>query len=289
MIQSGAIGHVREAHVWTSRPVWEFHGHSEALPGKPVPETLDWDRWLGPAHERAYNPGYAPFNWRAWQEFGAGALGDMACHLMDPVYMSLDLVHAANYTVEAIDIRGRNEQTFPTWTTIKYSFPERGALAPVDVYWYDGHYPDPSGDGNVYNRPAWPKGVPKSEELGDKNRNGSFLVGDTGIITAGEYGGKPRLLPASAMESYTLPPETLQRVPDEDHYQNWLQAIKGNGVACSHFSYAGPFTEMVSFGNLVVKSGRKLHWDNLHGVVTNVPNGASLVSKEYRKGWELPC
>lgn len=289
MIASGAIGQVREAHVWTSRPTWENQGRAERLAPAAAHEELDWDRWLGPAPWRPFNTGYAPFNWRAWQDFGAGALGDMACHLLDPVYMSLNLVDAANYTVEAVDVRDRNDETFPTWTTIKYTFPARGAMAPVTVYWYDGHYPNPNEDGNIFNRPERPRGVPEKEELGDKNRNGSILIGDGGIITAGEYGGTPRLLPAKRMADYRMPEPVMTRVPDENHYQDWLQAIKNGRKACSDFSYAGPFTEMVNFGNLVVKSGRKLHWDNLHGAVTNVPNGSDLVSKEYRKGWELPC
>jgi predicted dehydrogenase len=288
MIWSGAIGKVREAHVWTNRPVWANQGVGEPLPPQVTPENMDWDRWIGAAPMRPYNPGYAPHDWRAWQDFGAGALGDMACHIMDPVFMSLKLVESSDYTVEVIMQKGRNSETFPQTTTVKYSFPARGDMAPVDVYWYDGHWPDPKTGEEVFNQPKRPAGVPEGQVLGDRDSNGSFLIGDDGILTAGEYGGNPRLMPDEKMKDYTKPEPTLPRIPKQDHYLNWAHACKGEGEACSNFAYAGPFTEMVNFGNLVVKSGEKLHWDNKKGVVTNASNPKEIVSKEYRKGWELP-
>ena len=285
--RTGAIGQVREAHVWTHRPVWENQGRPDPLPSAVAPENLDWDRWIGPAPMRPYAEGYAPHDWRAWLDFGGGSLGDMACHIMDPVYMSLKLNEASDYTVEVVMQKGRNEQTFPLTTTVKYSFPARGDMAPVDVYWYDGHWPDPNTGEEIYNRPPRPEGVPEGQELGDDNKNGSYLLGDNGILTAGEYSGRPRLLPDEKMADYKKPEPFLDRIEGQNHYQNWLQACKGGKPACSNFDYAGPFTEMVQFGNLVVKSGEKLHWDNKKGVVTNVKNPAEIVSKEYRKGWEL--
>jgi hypothetical protein len=254
---------------------------------------MDWDRWIGAAPYRPYNRQYAPHDWRAWRDFGGGALGDMACHIMDPVYMSLRLVEATDYTVEVIKMEGQNDETFPLLSTIKYSFPARGDLAPIDDYWYDGWRPDANDPENekkrMYNRPKRPKSVPDDQVLGDDNRNGSFLVGDDGIITMGEYGGNPRLMPDERMAEYTKPDPYIPRVPNENHYRDWLDAIHAGRKSGSDFSYAGPFTEMVNFGNLVVKSGKKLHWDNVKGRVTNVKNPEAIVSKEYRKGWELPC
>jgi predicted dehydrogenase len=290
MLDADAIGQVKEAHVWTHRPVWANQGRGEPLPSMVQPENMDWDRWIGTAPWRPYSSKYAPFDWRAWLDFGGGALGDMACHIMDPIYMSLDLVDAKEFTVEVIKQQGVNSETFPTSTTIKYSFPKRGNMDPVDVYWYDGHTPDPKNPRKkIYNRPERPEGVPSGQMLGDNNRNGSFLVGTKGVITAGEYGGKPRLLPDEKMAQYTMPDPTIPRVPGQDHAQDWLQAIHNGTKSGSDFSYAGPFTEMVNFGNLVVKSGKKLKWDNVKGKVTNVRNADEIVSKEYRKGWELPC
>ena len=203
--------------------------------------------------------------------------------------MALKLVETSDYTVEVVHQEGRNDQTFPLLTTIKYSFPARGDMPPVDVYWYDGHYQDEKTGEKVYNRPDRPAGVPEGDVLGDEDLNGSFFIGDKGIITAGEYAGNPRLLPDAAMKEYTFPDETLERIPDENPYLDWIRGIKTGKVPCSNFDYAGPFTEMVNFGNLVVKSGQKLHWDNQNGVALNVSNPAEIVSKEYRKGWELPC
>ncbi|MDX9972006.1 MAG: Gfo/Idh/MocA family oxidoreductase [FCB group bacterium] len=289
MVWSGAIGQVREAHIWTHRPVWKNQGFGEPFPPATQPENLDWDRWIGAAPWRPYNKVYCPHDWRAWQDFGGGSLGDMACHIMDGSYMCLNLKDATHFTVEVEMQEGRNKETFPLTSTVKYSFPARGEMGPVDVYWYDGHWDDPATGKPVrYNRPERPEGIPADCVLGDGDSNGSFLVGEKGVITAGEYTGKPRLVPDNIMADYKKPEPTLKRVPDGNHYQNWIDACKGGEPACSNFDYAGPFTEMVNFGNLVVKSGKKLRWDNVEGKVTNVRHADEIVSKEYRKGWELP-
>ena len=288
MIWKGAIGQVREAHVWTHRPVWANQGRPDPLPSAVAPENMDWDRFIGCAPMRPYGRGYAPHDWRAWLDFGGGSLGDMACHIMDPVFMSLKLVESSDYTVEVVEQKGVNKQTFPISSTIKYSFPARGDMVPVDVYWYDGHWKDPNSGEEVYNRPKRPQGIPADQELGDDNANGSFLIGDKGILTAGEYGGQPRLMPDEKMVEYVKPDPWLDRIPGQNSHRNWLDACKGGDPAASNFDYAGPFTEMVNFGNLVVKFGEKLHWDNKKGVVTNAPNASEIVSKEYRAGWELP-
>ncbi len=293
MIWTGAIGNVKEAHVWTSRPVWDNQGMDHPLPPEVTPEDLDWDRWIGCAPWRPYNKKLAPHDWRAWQDFGGGSLGDMACHIMDPVYMALKLVEAKNYSVEVVMRKGVTTETFPVASTIKYSFPERGDMPPVDVYWYDGHWPDPNTGEKVHNLPEWPKNVPADQPFGDPKgyggSNGSFMIGDGGIVTTGEYGGDTRLMPASSMADYTMPEPFLDRIPDENPYKNWIDGIKGGYKPASNFDYSGPFTEMVNFGNLVVKSGKKLKWDNVKGEVTNVKNAREIVSKEYRTGWELPC
>lgn len=289
MIWSGAVGDVREAHVWTHRPVWDNQGVTEALPPEIAPEGLDWDRWIGTAPWRPYHHKLAPHDWRAWLDFGGGSLGDMACHIMDAPYWALKLVEASDFTVEVVMQKGRNEQTFPLMTTIKYSFPERAGMPPVDVYWYDGHEPDPATGEKKYNRPARPEGLAADVVLGDKDLNGSFFIGAKGVLTAGEYGGEPRLVPDNLMKDYKMPEASIERIPDENPYFDWIRGIKTGQKPCSNFDYAGPFTEMVQFGNLVVKSGQKLHWDNKNGVVTNVPNAKEVVTKEYRKGWEIPC
>ena len=164
-----------------------------------APENLDWDRWIGAAQWRPYNHKIAPHDWRAWQDFGGGSLGDMACHIMDAAYMSLKLVEAPDYTVEVVEQKGRNEQTFPLMTTIKYSFPARAGMPPVAVYWYDGHEPDPATGEEKYNRPARPEGLAGDVAVGDKDMNWSFFIGNKRILTAGEYGGEPRRVPVNLL------------------------------------------------------------------------------------------
>lgn len=289
MIWSGAIGQVKEVHIWTHRPVWDNQGRTEPLPAEVAPEEIDWDRWLNGAPYMPYNHKLAPHDWRAWQFYGSGSLGDMACHIMDPAYWALKLYEAPEFSVEVVWEMGKNDLTFPIATTIKYSFPARGDMGPVDVYWYDGHWEDKSTGKKVYNRPKRPEGIPENEVLGDDNMNGSLFIGEKGMLTAGEYGGDPRLVPSELMKDYTLPPQTIERIPDENPYYDWLRACKEGKPACSNFDYSGPFTEMVQFGNLAIKTGKKLIWDNVNGVVKNVPNPKEIITKEYRKGWELPC
>ena len=291
MLWSGAIGKVREAHVWTNRPTWPGHGTSEPLPPEIAPELLDWDRWIGVANWRPYNKGYVPRYWRAWQEFGSGAMGDMACHIMDPVYTSLRLIEAPYFSVEVIHAVGLNNQTYPSETTIKYSFPARGDMPPVDVYWYDGYHVEPKTGKKIHNVPKRPADIPPDQIIGDleeQGKNGSLLIGENGYLTAGTYGGKARLLPDERMAQYTMPPQILERIPDEDHHINWIMACKTGEQACSNFDYAVPFTEMIQLGNLAIKTGKKLRWDNKKGTITNIRHAERIMTAHYRKGWELP-
>jgi len=271
MIWSGAIGPVREVHIWTNRPVWPQNiDRPKETP--PVPDTLDWDVWLGPAPHRPYHPVYLPFNWRGWWDFGCGALGDMGCHIMDPPFWTLKLTRPTS--IEPIEIVGGNDETGPAASILRYEFPQRGDMCPVSVYWYDG--------GKL---PPRPEGVPPDEEIGDGD-NGSMFIGDKGIACAGEYGGNPRLLPASKMAEYTFPSETIPRIP-EGHHQNWVKACKGGPAACSNFDYAGPLSEMVSLGNLAIRTRQKVYWDAENMRVTNVPEANQYVRREYRQGWTL--
>ena len=275
MIWSGAIGNVKEVHCWTNRPIWP-QGIATPLPEEPVPPTLDWDLWIGSAPMRPYNKGYAPFNWRGWWDYGCGALGDMACHIMDPAFWSMRLGDVSNFTVELVQQEGNNKETFPTKSIVKYSFPARGSMPPVEVYWYDGDL-----------RPPRPAGIPEDQTLGEGN-NGSLFVGESGFITTGTYGDDSRLLPDEKMKDYVRPTQYIPRIPGEQHYRNWVQACKGGEPACSNFNVSGPFTEMVVFGNVAVALGKKMEWDSANFTIANDPSANYLLSKEYRKGWELP-
>ena len=286
MLWDGAIGDVQKVYTWTNRPVWP-QGIAAPLAGEPVPETMDWDLWIGNAPTREYNAKYAPFNWRGWWDFGCGALGDMACHIMDPAYRALKLNEAKSFTVELIEQEGATDECAPLLSTIKYSFPARAGMPPVEVYWYDGFRVDGAGE-KTFNLPPRPEGVPADEEIGGGS-NGSLYFGSDGMLTTGTYGGESRLLPAAQMADYKRPEKTIPRIEGEDHYKDWLDGIKGGPKPGSSFDYSGPFTEMVNFGNLTVRTGKKLEWDAVKGEVTNDKDAATMISKEYRKGWELPC
>jgi predicted dehydrogenase len=275
MLWSGVIGEVKEAHIWTNRPIWP-QGLAAPLPAEDAPATMDWDLWLGTAPQRAYNKGYAPFNWRGWWDYGCGAIGDMACHIMDPAFWALKLIDAQHYSVEVVAQEGMTAQCPPNKSVIKFSFPARGAMAPCEVYWYDGGL-----------MPKRPDAVGPDEKLGDGD-NGSLFIGSKGILTSGTYGGDSRLLPGALMKDYTRPAQTIPRVEKENHYKNWLDAIVHGGTPNSNFAYAGALTEVANFGNVALLAGERVDFDVAAMRITNVAAANQYLSKEYRAGWELP-
>ena len=278
MIWAGDIGDVREVHAWTNRPIWPQgtkqlwpNGNVGLLPEQSAPDTLNWDLWIGPSAYRPYNSAYAPFKWRGWWDFGCGALGDMACHILDGPNFALQLT--APVSVECVRQDEGNDQTFPTKSIIRYEFPKRGTMPPVTLYWYDGGI-----------RPPVPQGVSKSAKLGDGD-NGSLFIGDKGIATTGCYAGETRLLPDERMKEYKFPDKVLTRSPG--HAADWLRACKGGSPACSNFDYAGPFTEWVVLGNACLKFDQKLLWDAKQLRFTNCSEANELISRPVRKGWEV--
>jgi predicted dehydrogenase len=278
MLWSGVIGDVKEAHIWTDRPGgrWPHGGPATPPPGEPVPEKMDWDLWLGAAPVREYNKLYAPFKWRGWIDFGCGALGDMACHIMDPAFFALKLGEAASFAVEPVQQENANDQTWPTNAIVKYSFPERAGMPPVEIYWYENGL-----------KPQRPADIPEGQKIGD-DKNGSLFIGSKGYLTAGEYGGDARLLPDERMADYTMPTQTLKRISGANHYRSFVDACKGGEPAASNFDYAGPYTEMVLFGNIAMRMNKKLEYDMAAMNVTNDADAAKFLTKEYRAGWELP-
>ena len=269
--------------MWTNRPIWP-QGVPDPLPEQPIPETMAWDLWIGPAPMRPYNTGYAPFNWRGWWDFGCGALGDMACHIMDPAFWAMDLSEPAS--VECTYEEGNNNQTGPTKCTVKYEFPARKnrfakqKMPAVDVYWYEGGL-----------LPDRPEGVPADEKLGDGG-NGSMFVGDNGVLTTGCYGDKTRLVPASdnkaRRDEVAKIEPVIPRVHAQNHHRDWVRSCKDGKPAASNFEYAVPLTEMVLLGNLAVRSGQKVDWNASEMRVTNnVPNVEQYIRRDYRQGWTL--
>lgn len=285
-IAAGAIGAVREVHVWTNRPVWPQGievGRPQETP--PVPAGLDWDLWLGPAPSRPYHPCYIPGTWRAWCDFGTGALGDMGCHLLDAPFFALKLKYpvsveatiSAYWHAEWKQTQPQNEN-FPRSSIVRYSFPARGAMPAVDVTWWDG--------GLV---PPRPRGLEPDDALGDGD-GGSVFIGEKGVLIAGCYGRQPRVFPAEVMRDLPKTPQTLARVPGgmDGHEKDWIRACKDGKPASTGFDYAGPLTEMVVMGNLAVRCpNRLLLWDGEQMKVTNDPTADGYLRRQYRAGWTL--
>jgi predicted dehydrogenase len=273
LIWNGDIGQVHEAHIWTNRPKWP-QGIDRPKETPPIPRNLDWNLWLSAAPDRPYNPAYLPSDWRGWLDFGCGALGDMACHIADPANWALRLHETGPISAEALLNEGMTSETFPRRTRIRFDFPARGDMDPVAVYWYDGGA-----------RPSIIDGIPEGVRLGD-GKNGSVFIGTKGIATAGEYGGRPRLLAGDRVAGYKFPDETVARIPDENPYIDWIGAIKNDGQACSNFDYSGPFTEWVAIGNLCLRHEGKIEWDAKNMRVTNNEKANYDVTREYRDGWD---
>jgi len=275
-IWAGVIGEVKEVHAWTNRPIWP-QGIDRPEGEDPVPPTLDWSLWIGPAPMRPYKKGvYNPFSWRGWWDFGGGALADMACHVLDPVFWALKLKYPTSVEASCTPV---NKETYPPASIVHYEFPEREGMPAVKVHWYDGGL-----------KPARPPELEVGRPINQAASNVLF-IGSKGVLRCGEYGDNPQLLPYERMKEFSKnkPPQTLKRIKTS-HEGNWLEAIRTGGQATSNFDYSGPLTEMVTMGNLAIRPenvGKKLLWDGEKMRVTNDEKANDFVQTHYREGWSL--
>ena len=268
-IWKGEIGEIREVHAWTNRPIWP-QGLQRPAGQMNVPETLNWDLFIGPAPMRPYHEIYTPWNWRGWWDFGTGAFGDMACHILDPVYRALNLAFPDSISGSSTLL---NTESAPQAEKVKFSFPARSRkgkvkMPAVDVYWYDGGL-----------LPDRPKGLNDGESLLSDTMGGCLFVGTKDTLLCDTGGFHPRLLYGRVpdVEPY------LRRIPgaigyvDGPHEQDWIRACKespenrleGN----SNFAYSGPFNEMVLLGVLAIRLqglNKTLQWDAEAMEFTNI-------------------
>ena len=309
----GLIGTVDQAHVWTNRPVWPQ--------GIPVPtdkprliETMtpkDWDLWVGTAPMVDYHPLYHPFKWRGWWEFGTGALGDMACHLIDPAYRTLGLNYptAVECSVGQVFIKDWNAEYIPEGcppsSVVELTFPAtKKNNSVVKLTWQDGGL-----------RPFHPDLIPANDPLGEPtSANGVILIGTRGIMVCNTYGANPRIylnsgekieLPAAQANTPTV------SLPENGHQAKWAEACKAGFESSLHkkltssFDFSGPLTESILMGNLAIRSfnlrkanptrpnsflyeGRKkLFWDGANMRITNFEEANQFVKRKYRDGWRL--
>jgi predicted dehydrogenase len=268
-IWDDAIGDVTEAHAWTNRPIWP-QGLERPVETPSLPPTLAWDLFIGPAPWRPYHPAYTPWNWRAWWDFGTGALGDMGCHIFDPVYKALRLGQPDYFYGSSSQV---NTESAPIASTVHYEFPERGKykkvkMPAVKVSWYDG--------GLLPPRPAELK---DGEPMGDWS-GGCLFIGTKGKLICGAYGRNPKLLPEELDNEYKRPEASLRRIENAmqgGHELDWIRACKEspeNRSECSsYFGYSGPMNEVVVMGNLAIRLQdlkRRLKWDGKNMEITNI-------------------
>lgn len=298
LINAGMIGDVTKVDCWTNRPVWP-QGIDTPTGKFDIPSELDWNLWIGPAKMIDYNPAYLPFNWRGWWAFGTGSLGDMACHIMDPVFRCLPIDYPTDVEASVATLwkqmwnDTQNPDAAPASSIIHLSYPRTDNKGTIKVSWYDGGL-----------LPQRPDELSPEEPFGNWD-GGVLFHGTKGKLLADCYGANPRLLPSSRMQE-TLPAQTIARVP-EGHYHQWINACLagyGNAKTSSPFEYAGPFTESILIGNLALRSflmqnpkgkgwndkylGRKrLVWDAKNMKITNFDEANQFVKRDYRDGWSL--
>ena len=272
-VEDGAVGTVREVHAMCRSVYSTVSILEEVKRGQPVPETLAWDLWVGPAQFRPYHSAYHPGKWRSWTNFGTGVIGDWTCHVVDPVFWTLDL--GAPTTIEALEPGNYNPatqgETFPAGNVIRYSFPAKGNRAAVALTWYDGP-----------QKPPRPPELEPDEKLPDI---GALVVGDKAKILYGSHGATaPRIIPDEGTEKFKRSPQRYARSPG--HQKEWIEACKARKPAGSDFSYGGPLTEVALLGVIAMRfKGQKLQWDGARMKFTNCSEANAYLKPSFRKGW----
>jgi hypothetical protein len=288
VIQAGVIGAPRELHVWSNRPIWP-QGVNRPAGSDPVPETLNWDAWLGPARERPFKSGvYHDFKWRGWFDFGTGALGDMACHTVNMPFRALKLGYPN--VVECELASKMYPETYAKTSRIRFEFPEREGLPPVKFWWYDGNPDDAL-------RPLRPDGKAIKEILAmydDLPTSGALIIGDKGkVFSPDDYGEQffvamndKEYISSEKDEACKAVPESIPRSPG--HMQEWFRMMKDGTPAYSNFDIAAYLAEVILLGCVAVRvgEGRRMEWDGPNMSSPNVPEAAQFVKRENRAGWE---
>jgi hypothetical protein len=335
MVWNGDIGNVTEVHAWSDRPMWP-QGLTEIPKEEPIPSTLDWDLWLGAADKRPFTAGgqaepdrnggffYQPFNWRGFYDFGCGALGDMACHILGAPNMALHLSKRKVIGVECVKKEGASPFMFPKASVIRFDFAPYGDMPALKIFWYDGLKESPAisgvpagewiGDLPLATQAEGPGGSrepgtlrPADNEFRSPGRvfnweefqalkssatplrypkpDGSLFLGDKGMLTTGTYGEMTRLVPVEKMQDYRVPTPMLTRSPG--HMQDFIRACKGGDPACSNFEVSAPFVEWMLLGVIALRHEGKLVYDPDKMRITNNSETNKLLKPTFRKGWEF--
>ena len=280
-IQSGILGDVTEVHVWSYRPVWPQGMPTRPEGEDPVPDTLDWKLWIGPAPMRPFidnwpngnpipdmppknwggNKVYHPFNHRGWWDFGTGALGDMGCHYLNTPYRALKLGYPS--AVSATSSR-LYEESFPLASIVTYDYPAREGFPPVRIVWYDGGL-----------KPPCPV------EMGDKDLPEESVLY---IGTKGKMLGNLILDPDLEAKAKTIP-ATLKRRGNT--WAEWFEACNGGEPAGCHFGLGGVLAEFVLLGDIALRTGKRINYDPQTVRITNDTEADALLRQPYHNGWKL--
>lgn len=296
--RAGLIGLVEEVFVWTNRPVWPQGISWNNLKSGNSPEGLDWDLWLGTAPLESYKENLLPFNWRGWWDYGTGALGDMACHLIEPAFTTLNLGYPTSVEASVGSVytgpfqRAYYPKSCPPSSHIVLNFPMQNNLPDLKMHWMDGGI-----------QPERPSELGANDLMGDGG-NGVIIRGSKGVIMCDTYSDNARLLPKSIQEQARMVKKSIPRVK-EGHHLQWINAIRegfDKAKTSSSFDISGPLTESVLMGNLALRSydyrqksksgswtypGRniKLNWDGPNMKVTNFDEANQFIKRKYRTGW----
>ena len=269
LLRDGVIGKIIAVHSWQPNHGNNYTKLAALPPPGPIPATLNWDIWIGPAPMREYAPDvYAPFKWRDWKDFGSGTMGDFGCHILDPIFTALELT--APQTIRA-ENEGANLFTWPFAETVFYVFPGTRFTAneTLPVAWYDGgRHPDPA----LAQMPAEKK-LPNS---------GSMIIGEGGVMIL-PHVGMPQLYPKERFATFAI-----EKVPGSSHYHAWVDAALAGTKTTDNFDYAGPLTETVQLGNIATRvPGVTLEWDAPSLRFRNQPEASALLTKQYRQRWGI--
>ncbi len=269
ILKAGAIGKITAVHSWVGVKGQNYYTGQARPASVEVPKSLDWNLWIGAAPERPFAPDvYHPFKWRDWQDFGSGALGDFACHILDPVFTALDLT--APKTIQC-DHEGFNPELWPGPETVKYVFPGTKYTAgdTLPVTWYDGGRKPPRELAQLPDGVELPGG-------------GSLFIGEGGTLVL-PHVGMPQLYPKAKFADFKNPDEK-----GLSHWHVWVDAVLSNTKTSDGFHYAGPLTETVQLGNIAaLHPGKTLEWDVEALKFKNLPDANALLTKKYRKGFEV--
>jgi len=280
-IKEGVIGHLREVHNWSNRPVWPQYTEipTDSLP---IPNGFDWDLWLGPALPRPYHPDYTHTVFRGWYDFGGGSMADMGIYSLWPVFTGLNLgapLSAQAWATHTCTIEDKvsktkeNDFSYPTACSIRLAFAARPGMPALDLFWYDGGM-----------KPRLPDAIEAHDV--QMKREGILFVGDQGCVLADFRGQNPEVFTEGQRRPLHIEEETTSR-PGAARQNTWLQAFLGNEPSPGNFLNAGSITDAVNLGTVALRTGEKVVFDSENLKITNLPEANKYLVRDYRRGWEL--